>query len=53
MSMKRIEDVPMLRQPSRLQESVNIVVGVWNLEGMLPPHNSIKIFIDSLIHDMT
>ncbi len=42
----------MVKHQSRLQENVNIVVAVWNLEGMLPPHNSIKLFVDSIIRNM-
>ena len=39
----------MTNKYSRTQDQIKISIGVWNLQGMLPPSNSIKIFMDSII----
>jgi len=39
------EDTTMVKKFSRLQDEIRVTIGVWNLQGMLPPTNSTKIFM--------
>lgn len=47
----RLEETSMKGAP-KIQDEIKMVIAVWNLEGMIPPHNSIKKFMDSAINDM-
>jgi hypothetical protein len=35
---------------SKIPLDIKIAVGVWNLQGLIPPSNSIKAFINSIIY---
>lgn len=38
-----------MRKVSRIQDNIKVIIAVWNLQGMIPPANSIKRFMSSLI----
>jgi hypothetical protein len=49
MKMQKLQETSMIKKHSKIQEDIRIVIGIWNMEGMIPPHNSIKIFMESVI----
>jgi hypothetical protein len=48
----KFEDTFSIKKGShRGQEPLRIMIVVWNLQGTLPPHNSIKELVDTAIRD--
>ncbi len=38
----------MMKKTSKLQQEVKVLIAVWNLQGVIPPINSIKTLMDEL-----
>ncbi len=41
----------MMRKISRIQDNIKVIIAVWNLQGMIPPANSVKRFMSSIIEE--